>query len=105
MVTVSKHSTHCNPFLHLKRFLYGDDPLKNLSDFYNSVKECRRRLTRVQASIDIKKQTTHDPLLWRIIESELDDLLIGDIELAKTEQSLDSIFEYMGNNGMIGGTR
>jgi len=61
MVTVSKHSTHCNPFLFIKKQLQGDNPYTHLINLYKSIEE--------QIALG------HDPMGWRLVRAGLDEIL------------------------------
>ena len=60
MLSVSK-STHCNPFLYVRKQLEGKDPY---SCFIN-----------LMVSIESEIAKGNDPMGWRLIRSELDGIL------------------------------
>ena len=61
MLNVSKESTHCNPFLFVRKQLEGDNPYSHLINLYKSIEA------------EIAKG--NDPMGWRLIRSELDGVL------------------------------
>ena len=60
MLSVSK-STHCNPFLYVRKQLEGDNSYSHLINLYRSIES------------EIAKG--NDPMGWRLIRSELDGVL------------------------------
>ena len=60
MLSVSK-STHCNPFLYVRKQLEGDSPYSHLINLYRSIES------------EIAKG--NDPMGWRLIRSDLDGVL------------------------------
>jgi len=61
VTTVSKPSTHCNPFLFIKKQLQGDSPYTHLINLYRSIEE--------------QIAQGRDPMGWRLIRAGLDEIL------------------------------
>ena len=101
MNTVSKSINHCNPFIHLKKELQGDNPYSHLINLYRAVGDCKYHLLKTYQAIETKIAESADPMGWRLIRAELDGLLYGIPELMHT--NIGKVFDVMEQVNLIGG--